>query len=311
MVFRIQKTGRYTVMSNYHFSDKNLSLKSKGLLSQMLSLPECWDFSLRGLAAINREGIDAIRTAILELEINGYIVRHQGKDESGKFLKIIYDVYEIPMSSSPLLENPNTEGKPCLENPNTVNVNTENPTQLNTYPTKDVKTNSLKEQPLKSINHINQSKEKSSDKIDLIDEIESCRQQIRENLEYDVLVEQYQEERLDGIIELIVETISSTRKNIRVSSDNLPAPLVKDRLLQLRPKHMEYVFNCLDNTSSNVKNIKNYVLTALFNAPVTLDAYYRAEINHDMETSLKAANDEMLREANKMLNELIPEATLL
>ena len=133
-VFRVERTKGFTVMSNYHLNDKTISLKSKGLLSQMLSLPESWDFTLRGLACINKESLDAIRTAVLELEEHGYITRRQRRGENGKLAKIEYTIYEQPQqmqSLSPRLD------KPCLENPNTVNPNTVlpntgSPTQLNT-----------------------------------------------------------------------------------------------------------------------------------------------------------------------------------
>ena len=82
-VFRVERNKGYTVMSNYHLRDRNLSLKSKGLLSQMLSLPEDWDYTLKGLSSINKESIDAIRTAVWELEKAGYITRRQGRDEQG------------------------------------------------------------------------------------------------------------------------------------------------------------------------------------------------------------------------------------
>ena len=144
-VFRVERTKGFTVMSNYHLNDKTISLKAKGLLSQMLSLPDSWDFTLRGLASINKESLDAIRTAVLELEKHGYITRRQLRNSSGKLAKIEYTIYEQPQQPSPLsprLGNPNTApsphlGKPCLENPNTVNPNTEKPntdipTQLNT-----------------------------------------------------------------------------------------------------------------------------------------------------------------------------------
>ena len=144
-VFRVERTKGFTVMSNYHLNDKTISLKAKGLLSQMLSLPESWDFTLRGLACINKESLDAIRTAVLELEEHGYITRRQKRGENGKLSKIEYTIYEQPQQKQPLsprLENPNTVPqprleKPCLENPNTVNPNTVlphtgNPTQLNT-----------------------------------------------------------------------------------------------------------------------------------------------------------------------------------
>ena len=87
-VFRVEKNKGYTVMSNHHLRNKELSLKAKGLLSQMLSLPEDWDYPLAGLSLINRESIDAIRTAVWELEKAGYITRRQGRDEKGKMTAI-------------------------------------------------------------------------------------------------------------------------------------------------------------------------------------------------------------------------------
>ena len=95
-VFRVERTTGYTVMSNHHLRNKELSLKAKGLLSQMLSLPEDWDYTLAGLSYNNRESIDAIRTAVLELEKAGYITRRQGRDEKGKMTAIEYTIYEQP-----------------------------------------------------------------------------------------------------------------------------------------------------------------------------------------------------------------------
>ena len=95
-VFRVERNTGYTVMSNHHLRNKELSLKAKGLLSQMLSLPEDWDYTLAGLSYINRESIDAIRTAVWELEKAGYITRRQGRDEKGKMTAIEYTIYEQP-----------------------------------------------------------------------------------------------------------------------------------------------------------------------------------------------------------------------
>ena len=122
-VFRVERNKGYTVMSNHHLRNKELTLKAKGLLSQMLSLPEDWDYTLAGLSHINRESIDAIRTAVWELEKAGYITRRQGRDEKGKMTAIEYTIYEQPQP--PLLDNP------TLENPTTDKPTTENPTQLN------------------------------------------------------------------------------------------------------------------------------------------------------------------------------------
>lgn len=101
-VFRVEKSKDYTVMSNYHLRDKALSLKAKGLLSQMLSLPEDWDYTLKELSAINRESIDAIRQAVGELEQADYIIRSRNRDKGGCLQGSDYVIYE----QSPVLENP-------------------------------------------------------------------------------------------------------------------------------------------------------------------------------------------------------------
>ena len=133
-VFRVEKNKGYTVMSNHHLRNIELTLKAKGLLSQMLSLPETWDFTLAGLSHINREKIDAIREAIRELERAGYILRSRERDEKGRLRGADYIIYEqpqpLPVSDLPTLENPTldnpTQEKPTLEKPML-----ENPTQLN------------------------------------------------------------------------------------------------------------------------------------------------------------------------------------
>ena len=102
-VFRVERNSGYTVMSNHHLRNKELTLKAKGLLSQMLSLPEDWDYTLAGLSHINRESIDAIRTAVWELEKAGYILRRQGRDEKGKMTAIEYTIYEQPHTCTKVL----------------------------------------------------------------------------------------------------------------------------------------------------------------------------------------------------------------
>ena len=133
-VFRVERNKGYTVMSNHHLRNKELSLKAKGLLSQMLSLPEDWDYTLAGLSFINREKIDAIREAIKELERAGYIVRSRERDEKGRLRGTDYVIFEQPqtppVSDLPILENP-TLDNPTLEKPMLENPTLENPTQLN------------------------------------------------------------------------------------------------------------------------------------------------------------------------------------
>ena len=133
-VFRVERNKGYTVMSNHHLRNKELSLKAKGLLSQMLSLPEDWDYTLAGLSFINREKIDAIREAVKELERAGYIVRSRERDEKGRLRGTDYVIFEQPqtppVSDLPTLENP-TLDNPTLEKPTQEKPTLENPTQLN------------------------------------------------------------------------------------------------------------------------------------------------------------------------------------
>ena len=119
-VFRVERNKGYTVMSNHHLRNKELSLKAKGLLSQMLSLPEDWDYTLKGLSLINREKIDAIREAIKELERAGYIVRSRERDEKGRLRGADYVIFEQPQPPTPDL--------PTLENPTFDNPTQEKPT---------------------------------------------------------------------------------------------------------------------------------------------------------------------------------------
>ena len=121
-VFRVEKNKGYTVMSNHHLRNHTLSLKAKGLLSQMLSLPDDWDYTLQGLAQINKESIDAIREAVRELERAGYIKRSRERDERGCLRGTVYTIYEQPhaeptpekpMQALPTLDNPTLE-KPIL-----------------------------------------------------------------------------------------------------------------------------------------------------------------------------------------------------
>ena len=130
-VFRVERTRDYTVMSNYHLKDKRLTLKSKGLLSQMLSLPDDWDYTLSGLSVINRESKDAIRSALNELEAAGYIRRRQTTAASGKFSSNEYIIYERPEEPEPLSGKPSSEN-PTTEKPMTEKPSSGNPTQLNT-----------------------------------------------------------------------------------------------------------------------------------------------------------------------------------
>lgn len=123
-VFRVHKNENYTVLSNYHFKERGMSLKAKGLLSLMLSLPENWDYSAAGLVTLSKDGKDSVNAALKELEKFGYLRRTQAIDESGKFSGYNYEIFEQPIEVKPITE------KPFAENPSTGKPPTGNPPQL-------------------------------------------------------------------------------------------------------------------------------------------------------------------------------------
>ena len=260
-VFRVEKNKGYTDMSNHHLRNKELSLKAKGLLSQMLSLPEDWDYTLAGLSLINRESIDAIRTAVWELEKAGYITRRQGRDEKGKMTAIEYTIYEQPQPPAldcPVLENP-TADKPILENPTPDNPTSENPTQLNkeiqktNLPKKEklntdissthsIPFHSLNPSPLEDAAQLPERKRKeATDAYSVYEEI------IKDNIEYDYLIQDryLDRDRIEEILALILETVCTKRRTIRIAGDDHPAELVKAKFMKLNSEHIRFVLDCM------------------------------------------------------------------
>ena len=331
-VFRVERTRDYTVMSNHHLKNRSLSLKAKGLLSVMLSLPDEWDYTLRGLAAISKEGVDAIREAIRELEDAGYIVRSRGRNEKGQLSGTEYVIYEHPQQSAdapvldiptqeksvvadkpkeeskatkpfdfntsktisesyeapdssgktPMWENPTLEN-PTLEKPTLENPTLENPTQLNT---KRSKTDSERKQQTNSSIHLSipsPSLPAQTEGWMEEDQVRKYRNQVKRNIDYFEISEDYAAnlEQLDEIVDLMVETLCSTRPTLSVAGDNLPASLVKERLLKINCMHIQYVMDSLKSNTTPVRNIKRYLLTVLFNAPATIDHYYSAQFRHE------------------------------
>lgn len=141
-VIRVEHNANYTTMSNRHLRDERLSLRAIGLMSKMLSLPDDWDYTVGGLASIVKEGRDAVRKALMELEAAGYLVREQGRSAGGNFAANDYTLYEEPQAL-PLTEKPSTV-KPSTVKPTTVKPSADlptsvNPTQLNNLINKETK----------------------------------------------------------------------------------------------------------------------------------------------------------------------------
>lgn len=284
-VFRVERNRGYTVMSNHHLRNRGLTLKAKGLLSQMLSLPENWDYTLKGLSLINRESIDAIRTAVWELEKAGYITRQQNRDGKGKMADMVYTIYEQPQPR-PEAED---EEQPGLENPVSGN-----PMQLNKdIPSKEKSNTDLSSTqsiPILSPNPspaegkaaqpLERKRKDANEAYRVYEEI------IKDNISYDILKADlpYDGDRLDEIVDQILETVCTRRKTIRVAGDDYPAELVKSKFMKLDSEHIRFVLDCLNKNTTEIRNIKQYLRAALFNAPSTIGNYYSSLVAHDMAT---------------------------
>ena len=270
-VFRIEKTRDYTVMSNHHLRNKSLSLKAKGLLSLMLSLPEEWDYTTKGLARICKDGVDSICAGVRELEEHGYVIRQRVRNPNGQLGAIEYTILEQPRPPEPKPKKPERE----------------NPAQLNTN-------RSSKEKSKKDLSSTEGSNPvlsipqppRGSDRKgrDRMRERESYRELILENIEYDCLIQNHRldRDRLDELVELMVDTVCSNREMIRIAGDDYPAEVVKSRFLKLNSSHIEYVLDRMRENTTYVRNIKKYLLAALYNAPATIDSYYTSLVSHDM-----------------------------
>ena len=280
-VFRVEKNKGYTVMSNHHLRNKELSLKAKGLLSQMLSLPEDWDYTLAGLSLINREKIDAIREAVRELENAGYIQRSRERDEKGRLRGTTYVIYEQP----PKLDLPTLE-KPTLDNPTQLNkeiqkTNLPKKEKLNTdiSSTHSIPFHSLNPFPLENAAQPPERKRKeATDAYSVYEEI------IKDNIEYDYLIQDryLDRDRIEEILALILETVCTKRRTIRIAGDDHPAELVKAKFMKLNSEHIRFVLDCMQENTTKIRNIKQYMKAALFNAPSTIGSYYTSLVSHDM-----------------------------
>ena len=271
-VYRVNKNRSYTVMANYHLRDKTLSLKAVGLLSKMLSFNDGWQFSTKGLSMICKEGPDAVLAALRELEDHGYLVRHRQRDSKGRMSNTVFEIYEQPQPVSPHREKPDVDN-PDMENPHMENPHGENPAQLNTN---QVITNE-RNNSLRNYQSIN------LDGMDRMDEREQYRELIRDNLEIDIRSQdrRYDLDRVNEIVEIMLDAVCSTSPTIRINGEDMPQPVVKSRFLKLDSGHIDYVLQAMNDCPSDIRNIRAYLLTALYNASLTIDNYYSARVNYD------------------------------
>ena len=284
-VCRVEKNKNYTTMSNYHLRDPDLSNKARGLLSTMLSLPDNWDYTTRGLAKICKDGVDGITAQLKELEQYGYLIRNRIRDTSGRIVDMEYIIYERPHPASPDTEKPDMvkpdTGLPRPETPAQINIDKRSTDETITdlSSTHSIPSDETRPSVLAAL----EAKRKETEYRDT----EVYREIIQENIGYDYLMSDlpYDHDRLEEILELLVETVCSTKKFIRVAGSDYPAEVVRSRLLKLDMEHIKFVFDCLKENTTKIRNIKQYLLTTLYNAPTTIGNYYSALVQHDLHGS--------------------------
>ena len=296
-VFRIDKTKNYTVMANYHLRDTSLSLKAKGLLSLMLSLPEGWDYTTKGLACICKDGVDSICSTVKELENAGYVQRRRLRNELGHLTEVEYTILEKPVrpdstenppksGTAPKRDNPVLEkpvlGNPVLGIPEQVSPEQEepeqeNPAQLN-----------IQESITEQLNKDLSSKDSffpSAEAVPLTDGKKE-RERIRAQIDYDIMRERYGREQIDELVEIMLEVSMNRSPTIHIGREaEYATAYVQDRFSKINAMHIERVCDGIQDNRTQVRNTKAYLLAALFNAVSTLDSYYTMQANYDYGSS--------------------------
>ena len=273
-VFRIERTRDYTVMCNHHLKNPRLSLKAKGLLSMMLSFPDEWNYSERGLAAICKEGVDAIHSAIKELEKAGYMERHQLRGQGGRIVDTEYVIYEKPQRQDTV---PPDMGKPDMVSPDMAEPKTGKPAGINKQVSNIQKANT------QVFNTQSFSPPTPSRKGDGQTDGNTKAYEIRARIEYERLLEHYDPQQVDELVELMLEVEMNRGKTIHLGRDaEFPTSFVQQRFSKIGRDHIEKVLDSIGENTTAVKNTKAYLLSALFNSVSTLENHYTMRVNHDL-----------------------------
>ena len=260
-VFRIEKTTRYTVMSNHHLTNPALSLKAKGLLSYMLSLPSDWDYSVKGLARQSADGPSSVSTALGELEEHHYLLRRKLRDSRGRIRDYEYLVYEQPYEGT---KADQLAALPESDFPNLEKPDAEKQVQLNT------KRQSTKEQ---STIYLPLGDEKDQEEEE---------ERFREQLEYDILERRYDPSLLGDLLANIVQMYCCRQDYQKVGRQLQSTAAVRRQLDRLTSQHVEYIIDCLQNNRTDVQNIRQYLRATILNAPTTCESYYAAKAGSAM-----------------------------
>ena len=261
-IVRIKKEKNYTVVDNAYLTDPRLSAREMGLLTKVLSLPDDWKFSVRGLERILKDGQDGIRSALRVLEETGYLVRSRARNEHGKLGKITYTFYERslrpsnPDKESPDMEEPNME-KPDMVGESQLITNRVISNNSNTYP----------------INQDGAMTDRTSQE-----------EAVRNHIDYASLVirNPHNVDQINEMVAIIADVMMMPgNAEITVGGNQLSVGAVKSQLQRLGSNHIEYVLDSMSGSAVPIHNIHGYLLTALYRAPLTLHNHYAAQVACD------------------------------
>ena len=280
-IIRVPKVTNYTVMSNHHLTDRDLSFKAKGLMSYMLSRPDDWDFTIAGLSRLNKDGRDAIGRIIQELESHGYLERIRRRQSKGTFGTMEYVLHEQPMPGNPALDNPALENpgqdNPVLDNPAQEKPAQENRPQLNTDRQNTERKKNENKNTESSTTHLSNPDQSNTERM----RVPEVQEEVKERLNYDSMILQYDKARVDEIVGLIVDVLTSRKDFYLINGAETPEYSVKEHVRRFNDSHLEYVIECLQNNCSDIRNIRNYLLTTIYNAVDTISNYYDSRVRHD------------------------------
>ena len=251
-------------MSNHHLRNMEISLKAKGLLSVMLSLPDNWDYTIKGLSIINKEGLDSIRSTIHEMELAGYVERKRTRDLRGRFHTSEYFIREKPVSP--------VSGNPTLDIPTQAHPMLGSPTQIS-------KEEIIKDKSITDLSTTHSFfQAQSAEGMNGDDE----RNRIKSQIEYDCMAERYSRSQLDELVEIMLEVALNRSQTIRIGRDQeYPREYVQERFSKINASHIERVMDGIEDNQTPVKSTKSYLLAVLFNSVSTIDHYYTIQANAD------------------------------
>lgn len=260
----------YTTVHNGFLRDKSLSINARGILITMLSLRDDWDFSIKGLAAILPDGEKKVGSALKELEKHGYLVRERIYD-NGKLADWNYIISDEKLPED-ILSKSGTKTKSNnllhCQNEDVEKVDVEN---LHLKKADNQYTNKSNTSSINNQSIYQAYMEKLNDVIDTI----------KNNISYYDILDSVDSNLLDEIVDIMAECIISEKDTIRVSGTDMATEIVKSRFLKLNESHIIYVMDCIGDTKTKIKNIKAYLITALYNSSMTINNHYKMEINHD------------------------------